>query len=181
MAFPPQYREPAPTLPSIIAPGPGRYRAHHDMPFGRSPALSLPGLDMRDDVPPPLPPPRILPFGDSPHPSEHTRRDSRAYNASSSFASGYGSMASSHADDRPSFKRRDTGSTANGDEGYASYASTDRYGTAASSKRSGQSAANSSLKTDNPLGLVIRCRLSLDCITASSTSSRPLTSTRTTS
>lgn len=81
---------------------------------------------MRDDVPPPLPPPRILPFGDSPHPSEHTRRDSRDYNASSSFASGYGSMASSHADDRPSFKRRDTGSTANGDEGYASYASTDR-------------------------------------------------------
>ncbi|KAL3962470.1 hypothetical protein ACCO45_003993 [Purpureocillium lilacinum] len=126
MAFPPQYREPAPTLPSIIAPGPGRYRAHHDMPFGRSPAMSIPGLDMRDDVPPPLPPPRILPFGDSPHPSEHTRRDSRDYNASSSFASGYGSMASSHADDRPSFKRRDTGSTANGDEGYASYASTDR-------------------------------------------------------
>ncbi|PWI69050.1 hypothetical protein PCL_01435 [Purpureocillium lilacinum] len=108
------------------SPGPGRYRAHHDMPFGRSPAMSIPGLDMRDDVPPPLPPPRILPFGDSPHPSEHTRRDSRDYNASSSFASGYGSMASSHADDRPSFKRRDTGSTANGDEGYASYASTDR-------------------------------------------------------
>ncbi|PNY25923.1 Uncharacterized protein TCAP_04140 [Tolypocladium capitatum] len=127
MAFPPQYREPAPTLPSIIAPGTGRYRAHHDVPFGRSPAISIPGLGPQDDVPPPLPPPRILPFGDAPQQPEDMKRDHREYgHGSSSFASGYSSMGSSFADERPNFKRRDTGSTVNGDEGYCSYASPER-------------------------------------------------------
>lgn len=128
MAFPAQDREPAPTLPSIIAPSSGRYRGHHVMPFGRSPAISIPGLELRDDVPPPLPRPRVLPVGDAPQQSEGMRKDHREYSrASSSFASGYGSVASSHADERRNVERRDTGGTTNGDEGYYSFASTERY------------------------------------------------------
>ncbi|KJZ79719.1 hypothetical protein HIM_01188 [Hirsutella minnesotensis 3608] len=127
MAFPPQYREPPPTLPSIIAPGNGRYRGHHDIHFGRSPAMSIPGLESKEDVPPPLPPPRVLPFGELPRSAEESRRDHhwRGHPAPS-FTSGYGSMSSSCGDERPTFKRRDTGDNVNPDEGYASYASIDR-------------------------------------------------------
>jgi hypothetical protein len=46
--------------------------------------------------------------------------------APSSMNSGYGSIGSSYAGDRPFMKRRDTASTNGGDEGYASYSSTDR-------------------------------------------------------
>ena len=89
--------------------------------------MSIPGLELRDDVPPPLPPPRVLPLGEPPRQPDGATKDGRELrHSSSSFASGYGSMASSHADDRPGLKRRDTGSTTNGDEGYSSYASTDR-------------------------------------------------------
>ncbi|KAM4066316.1 hypothetical protein HRG_000430 [Hirsutella rhossiliensis] len=124
MAFPPQYREPPPTLPSIIAPGPGHYHAPHDsMRFGRSPAISIPGPEPKVNAPPPLPPPRNLPVGDAPQPPPNSK-DHRLRTHASSLASGYGSMGSSYADDRPHFKRRDTAN--GGDEGYASYASTER-------------------------------------------------------
>lgn len=101
------------------------------MQFGRSPAIPIPGLEPKDDVPPPLPPPRVLPFGDAPRQlSADTNKDhhhrTRAHG--SSLASGYCSMGSPYADDRPQLKKRDTGgTTAGADEGYASYASTERY------------------------------------------------------
>lgn len=127
MAFPPQYRETTPSLPSLLSPGSGRYRSHHDIPYSRSTAISIPGLDPKEDVPPPLPPPRILPFHDvSSHP-EDVRRELRDYGRSASSAqSGYGSMGSSFVDEQTSFKRRDTGNGTNGDEGYASYTAVER-------------------------------------------------------
>ncbi|KAM0397730.1 hypothetical protein HYE67_011291 [Fusarium culmorum] len=124
MAFPPQYREPAPALPSIIVPPSGdRHRAHashHDSPFSRSVAMSIPGGPLRDDVPPPLPPPRYF---DQPNALAENMREKREY-ASGSFASGYGSMNSSFHEDRPSYQQRSN--TSDRDEGYASYSSTDR-------------------------------------------------------
>ena len=128
MAFPPQYMEPAPALPSIIVPPPGdRYRSHashHELPFGRSPAMSIPGIQATDNVPPPLPPPRYIPGPDQPpHPED--KRDNREH-AHGYFASGYGSMNSSYHEDRPSYQRRNT--TGDRDEGSVSYTSTDRYG-----------------------------------------------------
>ncbi|RDA84184.1 hypothetical protein CP533_4058 [Ophiocordyceps camponoti-saundersi (nom. inval.)] len=108
MAFPPHYRE-TPSMRSSFKSIPIRGQPHVEEP------------------PPALPPPRFLPSADAPQPS-----DMRLYNnrereghSSSSLASGYGSMAS-FIDDRPSFKRRDKISTA-ADEGYASYASPDKY------------------------------------------------------
>ncbi|PHH85691.1 hypothetical protein CDD83_65 [Cordyceps sp. RAO-2017] len=105
-----------------MAAAPARFRPND---FGSSP-LSIPVHDSSraDAPPPPLPPPRY-PLGDAAQPSDDIKRDHRSH-ASSSFASGYGSMGSSYADERPNFKRRDTGSTTNGDEGYSSYASTER-------------------------------------------------------
>lgn len=133
MAFPPQYREPAPALPSIIVPTSGdRFRSHashhHELPFSGSPAMSIPGMPPRDDVPPPLPPPRYPGF-DQPSALAESMREKREY-AHGSFASGYGSMTSSyHHEDRPSYQRRsNTGAFGERDEGYASYSSTDRYG-----------------------------------------------------
>lgn len=124
MAYPPAYREVAPALPSIIVPGGGRYSTgHHDMPFGRSPAMAIPGLERHEYVPPPLPPPPE-PFGKTSYRSEDLKRERREY-THGSFASGYGSIVSSFADERPSLKRADTAST-NGDEGYASLSSTER-------------------------------------------------------
>jgi hypothetical protein len=138
MAFPPQYREPPPSLPRLLSSGPGRYNIHHpDMRFSGSPAISIPGLDTKDDVPPPLPPPRHLPGLDSPvvHPEE-LRTGSRGYSQSgSSMQSGYGSMyVGQSTEERPNYKRRDTGSSTNGDEGYASYTSAERF-VAATSRR----------------------------------------------
>ncbi|CEI67496.1 hypothetical protein FVEN_g5599 [Fusarium venenatum] len=124
MAFPPQYREPAPALPSIIVPTSGdRHRAnhHHDSPFSRSLAMSIPGIQ-RDDVPPPLPPPKY-PGYDQPSALAENMREKREY-AQGSFASGYGSMNSSFHEDRPSYQRRSN--TSDRDEGYASYSSTER-------------------------------------------------------
>ncbi|KAM5352858.1 hypothetical protein ACJ41O_005580 [Fusarium nematophilum] len=130
MAFPPQFREPAPALPSIIVPSGDRFRSHashHEMPFGRSPAMSIPGIQTPDDVPPPLPPPRYVPGPDQPHHPEDMREKRDYSHGTGSFASGYGSMNSSYAEDRPSYQRRDTYSTiGDRDEGYASYSSTDR-------------------------------------------------------
>ncbi|KAF7561550.1 hypothetical protein G7046_g2591 [Stylonectria norvegica] len=131
MAYPPQYREPPPSIPSIIVPSADRFRSrttHHDMGFGgRSPAVSIPGLHEQDNVPPPLPPPPYLPGNEPPqhHQDMKPRRD---YGPSAaSFASGYGSMASSFAEDRPSYMRRDMSSMlGDRDEGYASYSSTGR-------------------------------------------------------
>ncbi|ODA77432.1 hypothetical protein RJ55_07061 [Drechmeria coniospora] len=99
------------------------------MPFGRSPAISIPGLESRDDAPPPLPPPRVLPFADLPRHADDAKGDHRecVHRSSSSFASGYGSMASSHGEERHDFRRRHVGAAAtNADEGYSSYASTAR-------------------------------------------------------
>lgn len=129
MAFPPQYREPPPSLPSILSSGPGRYNLHHDMQFTSSPAISIRGIDSKDDVPPPLPPPRHLPFSEGAPQMEESKQDLRDYGRSgSSIQSGYGSMHSnSYIDERPSYKRRDTGSSINGDEGYASYNATERF------------------------------------------------------
>ncbi|KAF5637375.1 zinc finger protein [Fusarium tjaetaba] len=130
MAFPPQYREPAPALPSIIVPTSGdRFRSHashhHELPFSGSPAMSIPGMPPRDDVPPPLPPPRYPGF-DQPSALAESMREKREY-AHGSFASGYGSMNSSYHEDRPSYQRRsNTGVFGERDEGYASYSSTDR-------------------------------------------------------
>jgi hypothetical protein len=128
MAFPPQYREP-PALPSIIVPTPGdRYRSHtshHGIPYSGSPAMSIPGLQTREDVPPPLPPPRY-PGYDQPSALAENMREKREY-AQGSFASGYGSMTSSYHEDRPSYQRRsNTAIYGERDEGYASYSSTDR-------------------------------------------------------
>lgn len=90
------------------------------MPFGRANAMPIPGIEPRHHVPPALPPP-TEPFADaSRRTAEDLKRERRGY------ASNYGSINSAYPDERPSLKRRDTGSTT-GDEGYASYASTDRY------------------------------------------------------
>ncbi|KAJ4022653.1 hypothetical protein NW766_001697 [Fusarium irregulare] len=125
MAFPPSYREPGPALPSIIVPATGdRYRthaSHHELQYGRSPAMSIPGMQTRDDVPPPLPPPKYL--HDQPSALAENMREKREY-AQGSFASGYESMNSSYLEDRPSYQRRSN--TSDRDEGYASYSSTDR-------------------------------------------------------
>ncbi|KAF5020646.1 hypothetical protein F66182_7323 [Fusarium sp. NRRL 66182] len=116
MAFPPQYREPAPALPSIIVPA-RSHQSHHEIPFSRSPAVTIPGMPPRDDVPPPLPPPRFPGLDQS-----SIMGEKREY-THGSFASGYGSLNSSYQEDRPSYQRRDINDR---DEGYASYSSTDR-------------------------------------------------------
>ncbi|QUC16322.1 uncharacterized protein UV8b_00563 [Ustilaginoidea virens] len=125
MAFPPQYRETPPSLPSILSAGPGHYRRHHDMAFSGSPAISIPGLDTKDDVPPPLPPPRH-PFLDSAHAEDSSKGVRELGHFVPSIGSGYGSMCSSVADERPRVKRRDTASSNNADEGYASYTAAER-------------------------------------------------------
>ncbi|QPG98496.1 hypothetical protein C2857_007667 [Epichloe festucae Fl1] len=128
MAFPPQRREPPPTLPSILSSGPGSYRRNnHDMSFSGSPAISIPGLQSQDNVPPPLPPPRYLPFLEIAAHPEHSKKEPRDYgHPASPVPSGYGSMYSSLNDDRSSLKRRDTVGSNNGDEGYASYTAAER-------------------------------------------------------
>ncbi|KAH0527155.1 hypothetical protein TsFJ059_002181 [Trichoderma semiorbis] len=132
MAFPPQYREVPAPLPSIVVPGNGANRFRDQgIPFSRSLAMAIPGIETRDDVPPPLPPPRNLPFGDAPTQFRDDFKDKRDYSrgssfaSRSSFASGYGSMSPCHLDDRSGYKRREAGSITS-DEGYASYASTER-------------------------------------------------------
>ncbi|KAK7426262.1 hypothetical protein QQZ08_007292 [Neonectria magnoliae] len=125
MAFP---------LPSIRVPGADSFRSHanhHDSPFGSgSLAMSIPGIEPTNDVPPPLPPPRYLPGAEPTH-LPPDMRDKRDFGPGpASFASGYGSMASSFAEERPSYQRRDIGGFRNSfasdrDEGYSSY-STDR-------------------------------------------------------
>lgn len=84
--------------------------------------MSIPGMQTRDDVPPPLPPPKYL--HDQPSALAENMREKREY-AQGSFASGYESMNSSYLEDRPSYQRRSN--TSDRDEGYASYSSTDRY------------------------------------------------------
>ncbi|KAK2596659.1 hypothetical protein QQS21_006280 [Conoideocrella luteorostrata] len=130
MACPPQYREPPPRLPSILTSGSGRYRHHHDMPFSGSPAMSIPGIESNDDgPPPPLPPPRHLPFLDTTPRPEEFSKDLRDYERSaSSITSVYSSLHSASIDERPVFKRRDTGNNNNVDEGYASYTAAERSG-----------------------------------------------------
>lgn len=137
MAFPPQFREVPAPLPSIVVPGNGANRFRDQgIPFSRSPAMAIPGIETRDDVPPPLPPPRNLPFGDAPTQFRDDFKDKRDFSrgssfaSRSSFASGYGSMSPCHMDDRQGYERRGTGSITS-DEGYASYASTDRWETIA--------------------------------------------------
>ncbi|CAG9951983.1 unnamed protein product [Clonostachys rosea f. rosea IK726] len=118
-----QQRE-AQSLPSIIVPGAAaRFRSRHDdQPYGRSPAMSIPGSDLRQEAPPPLPPPR-MPLG---NPNDQAmsidRRDYAQFTPS--LSSGYGSAASSVAEERERLKRRVTGiKTEDHDEGYSSYSS----------------------------------------------------------
>lgn len=119
MAYPPSYREVTPALPSIIVPGGGRVSSrHHDVGFGRSPAMPIPGIDSKTFAPPPLPPPPE-PFSKSSGLEDAKRRGRRDY------PHGYESVGSSFADERPHLPRRDTAGS-NGDEGYASLSSTDR-------------------------------------------------------
>ncbi|KAH6884824.1 hypothetical protein B0T10DRAFT_97339 [Thelonectria olida] len=119
-----------PSLPSIRIPSADGYRnhgSHHDRTYGSSIAMPIPGLDTQNDVPPPLPPPRYLP-GTEPKRHEDMRdpREQRDFGRSpASFASGYGSMASSFAEERPSFLQRGIRGFNDRDEGYSSY-STDR-------------------------------------------------------
>ncbi|VUC27591.1 unnamed protein product [Clonostachys rosea] len=120
-----QQRE-AQTLPSIIVPGAAaRFRSRHDdHPYGRSPAMSIPGSDLRQEAPPPLPPPP-MPFG---NPNETMSIDRRDYaQFTPSLSSGYGSATSSLAEDRDRLKRRVTGiKTEDHDEGYSSWQSMER-------------------------------------------------------
>lgn len=85
--------------------------------------MPIPSIEHREEVPPTLPPPRILPFTSSP-PFGMRDRQPPEYSLRSG-ASGYGSMDSNGAEERPEFERRDTASTI-GDEGYASYTTVDR-------------------------------------------------------
>ena len=83
--------------------------------------MSIPGIQATEHVPPPLPPPRNFlaggPWSDEREP----------YTASSpSFRSGYGSMDPPSFDRLDHIKRRDMSTTHHVDEGYASYASTER-------------------------------------------------------
>ena len=85
--------------------------------------------DTRDDVPPPLPPPRH-PFGtNAPDRAEDVLRHSRdRAHPVSSLSSGYGSATSSFAEDR--FKQRMSSNNHapdDRDEGYASWNSNERY------------------------------------------------------
>lgn len=99
--------------------------------------MPIPGRDLPDYVPPPLPPPRHLPHMDgapAPYESlEHRNKAKRSYGHSiSSHAShvsggsGYGSMDSPIRPERAGHSTRDTGDSLMQDEGYASYA-TDRW------------------------------------------------------
>ncbi|ATY65999.1 C2H2 finger domain [Cordyceps militaris] len=117
MACPPSYRERAPPLPSIKIHAGDRFSSH-DMRLGQTGAIPIPGIEHRHYAPPPLPPPPE-PFTEPHCRPDDIKRERRGY------ASNYSSFNSLYADQRPSLKRRDTGSTT-GDEGYASYASTDR-------------------------------------------------------
>ncbi|KAH7149053.1 hypothetical protein B0J13DRAFT_296229 [Dactylonectria estremocensis] len=119
-----------PSLPSIRVPGPGGFRSHadnHDRQFGSSLAMSIPGIEeTRNDVPPPLPPPRYVGGPEPSHPPPDMRGKPDFGPNTASFASGYGSMASSFAEERPSYLRGNFGSfNGDRDEGYSSY-STDR-------------------------------------------------------
>ena len=125
MAYPPSFREMAPPLPRIVAPAGDGYASSHDMSLAHSNAMAIPGIEHHHHVPPALPPPPE-PFGHAPRHPDDIKRERRDPSRGESFASTYSSMGSSYADERPSFKRRDTGGTSTGDEGYASYASTDR-------------------------------------------------------
>lgn len=120
----PQCREPTPNLPSIMSSGLGRYRLRNDMPYSSSSAISIPGVETQDDVvPPPLPPPRHLPFLEQP---EQSNRKTREPNHScSSFTTDYGSVRFP-AEEKAEFKRRDTISGNHADEGYASYTASER-------------------------------------------------------
>ncbi|RDA82630.1 hypothetical protein CP532_1218 [Ophiocordyceps camponoti-leonardi (nom. inval.)] len=120
MAYPPYYRE----TPSM--------RSSFNKP------IPIRGQPPVDETPPPLPPPKYPLSADAPQQPSDVRlynNRERENRSSSSLASGYGSMAS-FIDDRPSFKRRDNNNnnnnninttTAAADEGYASYASHDKY------------------------------------------------------
>lgn len=92
--------------------------------------MSIPGLPTHHDVPPALPPPRWVPGLGQPQPQppqqqlENIKQKKDYGNGPLSFTSGYGSMASSFAEELPSYQQR--GTMSERDEGYASYSSTDR-------------------------------------------------------
>ncbi|KAI6778737.1 uncharacterized protein J7T54_000771 [Emericellopsis cladophorae] len=127
MPLPPIYREPAPAVASDIAPASrDRFPSHRDDHFGRSISMSIPGVDSRPDAPPPLPPPRNPPCTDKAYQSDEMfggRKDLYHQHQSSLGSSGYGSAASSVAEDR--FRTR-FASREDRDEGYSSWSSVDK-------------------------------------------------------
>ncbi|CAH0020134.1 unnamed protein product [Clonostachys rhizophaga] len=111
-------------LLSITIPGAtARFQSrHNDHPYEKSLAISIPSSDLQQDAPPPLPPPR-MPLG---NPNDHTmpinRRNYTQF--APSLSSGYGSAASSVAEERDSLKRRVTRvKTGDHEEGYLSSSS----------------------------------------------------------
>jgi hypothetical protein len=97
--------------------------------YSSSPAMSIPGASTREDVPPPLPPPRF-PLSNTSHcdPRSRSRLDSSYSQPFSPRDPSYGSFGTSLSDDRPHYKRRESSTTIKPerDEGYASLSST-RY------------------------------------------------------
>lgn len=90
--------------------------------------MLIPVIDEPPNAPPPLPLPRYISGNDQTHlpPNMRGKRDFGP-GSTAFFASGYGSMARSFAEERPSFLRRDIdGLNGDRDEGYLGY-STDRY------------------------------------------------------
>ncbi|KAG5927558.1 hypothetical protein E4U42_002107 [Claviceps africana] len=128
MAFPPQHRDPFLELPSILSPRPARCRRHHDLTLSGSPAITIPKLESRASVPPPLPPPRQLHRLETPARRERSTKELRAHghSASPSSSSIYGSMYSLNRDRSGPKKRRGTVGSITGDEGYASYTAGER-------------------------------------------------------
>lgn len=88
--------------------------------------MRIPGVDTRDTVPPPLPPPRHPPCTNTPYLDDDMFRDTRDRTLPpSSFNSGYGSAASSLAESRSRLERSPKRLDER-DEGYASWSSNER-------------------------------------------------------
>ncbi|KAK7219375.1 hypothetical protein V2G26_007378 [Clonostachys chloroleuca] len=95
---------------------------YDDHPYGKRPGMNTPGSDLRQEAPPPLPPPQMSLGNPNDQAMSIDRRDYAQFTPS--LSSGYGSAASSVAEERDTSKRRVTGTkTEDHDEGYSSYSS----------------------------------------------------------
>lgn len=87
--------------------------------------MRVPGAsDATNEAPPPLPPPRY-PLGQDPSHQIEDMKERRSYGHGQSLSSGYGSMSSSHFEERPNYLSRDR--LGERDEGYSSFSSTEKY------------------------------------------------------